>query len=292
MSDFQKTYDKYKELTEIHLEKLLNEIKISSNVLEAMKYSLLGSGKRVRAVLCLASCDINGGDKSEAVNAACAIEMLHCYSLIHDDLPCMDNDDMRRGKLSCHKKYGETTALLAGDALLTLAFETLSKIADPVASRECSRILSHSAGYLGMIRGQELDLAAEKREISLEELNEIHKNKTGALIRASAGMGAAVASADSDCHCILDEYAKNIGLVFQIVDDILDCTSDSDVLGKPVGSDSQQNKSTYPSLIGIDKSREAANALTGQAVFLIKNKFDKKSAFLSEFAMTLLTRIN
>ncbi|MEG1650978.1 MAG: polyprenyl synthetase family protein, partial [Oscillospiraceae bacterium] len=145
MSDFQNTYDKYKELTEIHLEKLLNEIKISSNVLEAMKYSLLGSGKRVRAVLCLASCDINGGDKSEAVNAACAIEMLHCYSLIHDDLPCMDNDDMRRGKLSCHKKYGETTALLAGDALLTLAFETLSKIADPVASRECSRILSHSA---------------------------------------------------------------------------------------------------------------------------------------------------
>lgn len=287
--DFLYKLGVYADLTESSLEALVPNDN-NSMVAEAMRYSLLGGGKRIRAALVMAAAELCGGSDIEASYSASAIEMLHCYSLIHDDLPCMDNDDMRRGKPSCHKKFGEATALLAGDGLLTLSFNTLSKILNAEHSRKCTLILSEAAGYLGMIYGQELDLSAEANPVSAEELFKIHENKTGALIKASVRMGAVLGDLDQDGMKALDDYAEKIGLVFQIVDDILDCTSTTDELGKPVGSDSENNKTTYVSLFGIEKSKELAKKYNEEAIDAVKKRFGDKGDFLISLANNLLIR--
>lgn len=263
----------------------------SRSVLSAMRYSLLGNGKRFRGILSLACCEIISGDYRKAIPAAVAVEMVHSYSLIHDDLPCMDDDDIRRGRPSCHIAYGISTALLAGDALLTLAFDELSKAENDLSIAKCVSILSRAAGYTGMIRGQELDLANEGRnDISFFELEEMHRLKTGRLIAAAAMMGGLLAGGNNDDLETIDNYANKLGIVFQIIDDILDISADKEKLGKPSGSDKKRDKRTYVTLYGIDRSREIAREKTEEAVEIICNKYAEKSLFLSEFAMDLLAR--
>ena len=221
----------------------------TSRVCQAARYSLLAGGKRVRAILTLAACELLGGNEAAALRFACAVEMLHCYSLIHDDLPCMDNDDMRRGKPSCHKAFGEATALLAGDALLTEAFEAIAGA--PACAETKARAalaLAAGAGSKGMVWGQELDLRCEGQPVNEETLRLIHANKTGALINAAVQLGAAAALAGEPDCAALRAYALDLGLVFQIVDDVLDVTSTSEELGKPAGSDASNEKTTFATL--------------------------------------------
>lgn len=243
-----------------------------NDVVDAMRYSLLSGGKRVRAVLLLSSYAMLAKDFRTAVPFAAAIEMVHAYSLIHDDLPCMDDDDMRRGKPACHIAYGEATALLAGDGLLTLAFETLTrdenietfgakKLVDAVAA------LSRAAGVNGMIGGQMLDLENEDRDdVTAEMLVRTDGKKTGALIKCACEIGCILGGADEKTTAHVLEYAFKLGLAFQIQDDILDVEGDPDKLGKPTGSDVGRNKPTYASLYGIGKAKEIARQLTDDAV--------------------------
>ena len=260
---------------------------------EALRYSLLGGGKRVRACLALAACEMLCGDAARAIEAACAVEMLHCYSLIHDDLPCMDDDDFRRGKPSCHKAYGEATALLAGDSLLTKAFEQLGEIIDVDAAYRCVQLLSKAAGGRGMIYGQELDIAgAASAQDVRAALDQINSLKTGCLIEAAVLMGAACAGcADDETLAALSVYARNIGLVFQIVDDVLDETATLEQLGKLTGSDKNNDKVTYASLLGVSAAMQAAEELTEQACNVLL-PFGDRAAFLTQFAKQLLCRKN
>ncbi len=265
----------------------------SSAVARAAAYSLLDGGKRVRGVLALAASTLVCGREQPAISYAVALEMLHCYSLIHDDLPCMDNDDFRRGKPSCHKAFGETTALLAGDALLTAAFDAIfqnENSADKNAA--AARLLAHAAGPCGMVYGQELDLAAEQCPVDEPGLLRIHENKTGQLIRAAVALGAIAGGADQQQRAALDEYAACIGMVFQIVDDILDVTSTAQELGKPIGSDSENNKTTFVTLLGIEQARQRASALTEQACAALQRQFGDVSQLLCGFARQLLCRSN
>lgn len=288
-TQFREALSEYAELTERSLERLCVGM-TDSRVVEAMRYSLLGGGKRVRAALVLACASLSENNENDALLAASAIEMIHAYSLIHDDLPAMDNDDMRRGKPSCHKQYGESTALLAGDGLLTLAFNLLSRISEPSVSTECTATLSEAAGVNGMIYGQELDLAAEEHEVSEEELILIHKNKTGALIRSAVSMGAVLAKLNESERQALLIYAENLGLVFQIIDDILDCTSTTEELGKPVGSDGANNKTTYVTLYGIEKARVLAKEYNEKAITAVTEAFGDGADFLIALAQNLLVR--
>ena len=259
-------------------------------VSEAMRYSLLSGGKRTRACLTLAVCDMLGGDMQSAVLAADAIEMLHCYSLIHDDLPCMDNDDYRRGQLSCHRKYGEATAMLAGDALLTLSFRTLSKIRDAEVSRKCTELLSSAAGFEGMILGQELDLKGvdEDAEISAQ-LDRINENKTGKMITVSLLMGAVCSGISSGkTYDALEKYGRGTGLVFQIVDDVLDVTSSLEELGKKTGSDEANSKQTYCSVYGAEGAMRRAEEITSESLKALDGI--DNSGFLEWYANDLLHR--
>lgn len=262
-----------------------------SRVCQAARYSLLAGGKRVRAILTLAACELLGGEEAAALRFACAVEMLHCYSLIHDDLPCMDNDDMRRGRPSCHKAFGEATALLAGDALLTEAFEVIgSAPATAEARARAALALAAGAGAKGMVLGQELDLEYEGRPVSEETLRRIHANKTGALINAAVQLGAAAAGASSrDCE-ILRSYAFDLGLVFQIVDDVLDVTSTSEELGKPVGSDASNEKTTFVTLYGAGGAMELARSINQGACGRLRAAYGEKADFLAELAENLLCR--
>ncbi len=262
-----------------------------SRVSEAARYSLLAGGKRVRAVLCLAVCDMLGGSREAAESYAAGVEMLHCYSLIHDDLPCMDDDDLRRGRPSCHKAFDEATALLAGDALLTAAFETLA--AAPGTARqnaEAVRALSRAAGARGMVLGQELDLAFETKKADEDALQRIHRHKTGMLINAAAQLGAIASDADGALRERVAEYAFRVGLVFQIVDDILDITASEQRLGKPVGSDAANGKTTFVTLYGIERSREIARQLTQEACGALSEALGLRAGFLVSFAQGLLCR--
>ncbi len=291
--DFKFNYDQYRNDIEQYLEGILNDYDVDDCViLDAMKYSLLGGGKRVRAVLVLAVCDMLCKNHKRSIPAAAAVEMLHCYSLIHDDLPCMDDDDMRRGKPSCHVAFGEAAALLTGDALLTMAFEMLSNVPNSEHSKMCTRTLSVNAGFLGMIRGQELDLKLTKHMQDEKLLNQIHQNKTSKLIQASVVMGAICGGANQKQIDALDEYAQDIGLVFQIVDDILDCTSTEQQLGKPINSDELNEKLTFVSIYGLEKSREKAEEITKKAVLNLRNNFNDDADFLCGFAESLLKRTN
>lgn len=259
-------------------------------VSEAMKYSVRNGGKRIRPMLTLEFCKACGAEPENALPLACAVEMIHTYSLIHDDLPCMDDDDYRRGKPSCHIAFGEANALLAGDALLTLAFETAVKadIADENIVRAVKE-LSYSAGILGMVGGQVLDLQNENKALTLSELEQIHNLKTGELIRVACVLGCVAAGADEEKIKSAEAYAKGIGLTFQIVDDILDVTSDAETLGKPIGSDAENQKTTYVSLLGIEKSKEVAAELTRKAKAALA-VYDENTEALSLLADNLLIR--
>ncbi|KAL8038321.1 hypothetical protein ABFX02_11G099000 [Erythranthe guttata] len=244
---------------------LQNPIKIH----EAMRYSLLAGGKRVRPILCLASCELVGGDDSTAVPMACAVEMIHTMSLIHDDLPCMDNDDFRRGKPTNHKAFGEDTAVLAGDALLSLAFEHAAantRNADQHKVVQAIVELASAVGSEGLVAGQIVDLCSEGKELSLNELEYIHIHKTSKLLEAAVVCGAIVGGGDGVAVERLRKYARCIGLLFQVVDDILDVTKSSEELGKTAGKDLVVGKATYPRLMGLERAEEFARELVAKAV--------------------------
>jgi farnesyl diphosphate synthase len=242
---------------------------IPARLHQAMRYACLDGGKRVRPLLAFATGEIcaAAGEKLEIVS--CAVEMIHAYSLIHDDLPCMDNDVLRRGRPTCHVEYGEATALLAGDALQTQAFLLLagSDFCAPPARLEMLRCLAHASGSQGMAGGQAIDLDAVGRTLELPELELMHALKTGALIRAAVTLGALCGEGlDDAAHQALDRFAKRAGLLFQVVDDILDCTASTITLGKTAGKDSAADKPTYVGLLGLERSREFAGQLREQAI--------------------------
>lgn len=261
-------------------------------MLEAMSYSLRNGGKRIRPVLVMEFCRLFGGNAEDALTPACAIEMIHTYSLIHDDLPCMDDDDMRRGKPANHIKFGYANALLAGDALLTLAFETIlcdSRL-DPEKRSALGAELAKAAGATGMVAGQVMDLQNEEKQASLDEIKATDALKTGELIRTAGVMGCIVAGANEEQRAAAVKYLSAVGLAFQIVDDILDVVSSSEVLGKPVGSDAENGKSTYVSLLGIDEAKRLAAELTAQAKAAVA--VYEGSEFLTGLADMLCGRIN
>jgi geranylgeranyl diphosphate synthase type II len=266
----------------------------SSRILEAMKYSLMAGGKRIRPMLCLAAAEAVGGKPENTIRAACALEMIHTYSLIHDDLPAMDNDDLRRGKPTCHIAFDEATAILTGDALLTLAFEILSSIEPNNINNALKwlrviNIIAKAAGYKGMIEGQIKDIASEGNPLGLEDLEQMHALKTGALIEASIITGAILGNGSFEQIEQLDIYAKNIGLAFQVIDDILNVEGDPAVMGKEVGTDQVREKSTYPSILGIEKSKEFAKNLVNNALQAL-DYFDNKSDPLRAIAHYIIDR--
>ena len=262
-------------------------------LLAAMRYSLLDAGKRIRPILALEFCRAAGGHPEDAMPFACGVEMIHSYSLIHDDLPCMDDDDLRRGKPSCHIRFGEDTALLAGDALQPLAFETMltRSTVSPALTVKAAGVLAHACGAAGMVGGQVIDLQNEGKNVGMEDLRLMDSGKTGAIIKAACLMGVIVAGGGEDLSHIADVYAENIGIAFQITDDILDVTSDAATLGKPVASDIENDKSTYVSLLGLDKAREEAARYTALAVEAVA-PLGEKAEFLAAFAQMLAERIN
>lgn len=278
-------------------EKALAEIMCGNDedyglVFDAQRYSLLGGGKRVRPFLVNESCRMLGGNIEASMPLACAVEMIHCYSLIHDDLPCMDDDDIRRGKPSNHRAFGYANALLAGDALLTGAFGVIAKAKalDAEARIEAVRILSEYAGESGMIGGQIMDLAGETQNLEFEKLIKLHSLKTAALIQCSVKLGCLAAGygADSEQAQTLAKYAKNVGIAFQVIDDVLDATADEKELGKPVGSDMGHNKTTFLTYYDAQAAREYAEKLTGEAVTAISSM--ENSELLTDFACYLLQR--
>jgi geranylgeranyl diphosphate synthase type II len=264
---------------------------IPASIHTAMRYSVQAGGKRVRPILCLEAARIFSAPVEPVLPVACALEFIHTYSLIHDDLPALDNDDLRRGKPTCHKKFGEATAILAGDALLTLAFETLANA--PIDPARRVAILSHvaaSAGTVdGMVGGQVADLEAEGRDIQPRELEYIHRSKTAALIRASVVSGAIAGGADDENVARLKRFGETIGWAFQVVDDILDVEETSATLGKTAGKDAAQKKATYPSLYGLDKSRQFAAELESNAMAEIA-PYGARAARLKELAELIVHR--
>ena len=283
----------YSSLVETALKEALPDTTLpQGEVARAMEYSLLGGGKRIRPALLLEFYRLCGGKVEDVLPFACAIEMIHTYSLIHDDLPCMDNDDMRRGKPSCHKAFSEDIALLAGDALLTLAFETALKTNLP-AERvvKAVALLGKAAGVDGMIGGQVLDLAAENKEISLDELKQIHMGKTVAMLTVPARIALTLAGAEDEKMTAATTYCEGIGLAFQIRDDILDVIGDTETLGKPIGSDADNNKNTYVSLLGLDESVKLVSELTDKAINAL-DVFGNDAEVLKELACVLRDRTN
>ena len=284
-------YRHYTDLIEGYLHTRFSYDEPQQRLFEAMRYSLLAGGKRLRPVLTLAFCELCGGRDVDALPFAAAVEMVHTYSLIHDDLPCMDNDDLRRGKPSCHKAFGEATAMLAGDVLLTEAFDVIANVEAPaIVNVRAAKALGAGAGSRGMVYGQELDLKYEALAATEEQLRLIHRNKTGALINAAVQMGAAAAQANETQCRELEGYAYGIGLVFQIVDDVLDVIGSQEQLGKPIGSDSENGKTTFVTLYGTEGAMELARRLNEQTCASLRAEFGEKSAFLEQLARELLVR--
>lgn len=236
---------------------------------QAMRYAALGGGKRVRALLAYAASEWVGADSARADKAAAAVELIHAYSLVHDDMPCMDDDVLRRGKPTCHMQYDEATALLVGDSLQSVAFEVLTQPGlsdDPAHQLEMLRVLAHASGSRGMAGGQAVDLASGGTTLTLADLEFMHNHKTGALIRAAVILGAACGKAlDAQQRAHLDNFAKTIGLAFQVVDDVLDAEATTEKLGKTAGKDARQNKPTYVSTLGLTQARQFAHALQSDA---------------------------
>lgn len=295
MSDFLERLQVYQKSVETALDHWLPKASIQPEKLhEAMRYSVLSEGKRIRPVLVYATGEAFGVDLDELNGPACAVEIIHAYSLIHDDLPSMDDDDLRRGRPTCHKKYDEATAILAGDALQALSFHILAH--DPKIKVNSQQRLSMintlaiASGSRGMAGGQAIDLAAVGKSLNIAELENMHIHKTGALIRASAELGAlSVENVDPDLFSRVSHYAKCIGLAFQIKDDILDIEGDTETLGKPQGSDMARNKPTYPELLGLDGAKQAANDLHSEAIKCL-NAFDKRADMLRDIADYIVKR--
>ena len=286
--------DKKNQQINVALEKILHASIPSEPIVEAMKYSLMAGGKRIRPVLCLAAAEAVGGKPQAVLPAACALEIVHTYSLIHDDLPAMDNDDLRRGKPTCHVAFDEATAILAGDALLTLAFQVLSSVQSTTGNQASGwlkviHIISTAAGYRGMIRGQMLDMAAEGQHLTVDELKSMHALKTGALIEASLLCGALLAGARKRQMGILKTYARSIGLAFQVTDDILNVEGNPKIMGKAVGTDELREKSTYPAILGLERSRQFAKDLVDEALQALE-VFDKKADPLRALATYIIDR--
>lgn len=260
-----------------------------SDIVEAMWYSLMAGGKRIRPVLVLEFCRMCGGNIQNALSAACAIEMIHTFSLIHDDLPCMDDDDMRRGKPSCHKAYGEAMALLAGDALLNYSYELISADAgiSPEIRIKLISDLAQAVGVNGMIGGQVID-TTYSGELDEQVLLDMYSMKTGALLKTACKMGCISAEANENKIRNAEKYAEKLGLAFQIIDDILDITGDEKLVGKPIGSDKEHGKRTYASLNGVEKSRDYARKLTNEALKIL-DEFENNE-LLKELTRYLLER--
>ncbi len=263
-------------------------------VVEAMHYSLFAGGKRLRPILCLAGAEAVGGDMGEALPVACALELIHTYSLIHDDLPAMDDDDLRRGRPTCHKQFDEATAILAGDGLLTEALRIMAETAPQFSGREAvlleiMELIATAAGYRGMVGGQMLDLQAEGRHPSIKELETIHRLKTGALLTAAVRSGALAGGGSRQEATMLSGFGEKFGLAFQVTDDILDVEGDSLEMGKAAGADAKRRKATYPGLLGLDQAKAWARRLVEAAVAEVE-PLGERAAPLQELARYLLVR--
>ena len=259
---------------------------------EAIRYSVLAPGKRLRPTLTIASAEAVGGQERDVLPAACALECIHVFSLIHDDLPCMDNDDYRRGRLTCHKVYGEAMALLAGDALLTLAFQLIAENATMVPAERILPtlgLIAEASGTQGMVGGQVVDMESQGQPVTPETLQYIHAHKTGALLLASVLAGAMLSGAEARHLEALRAYGTHIGLAFQIADDILDVTGDESRIGKPVGSDEERDKATYPKLFGLEESRRRA-ATEVDAALQTLSDFDARADPLRAIARFIVER--
>ncbi|MBW2220479.1 MAG: polyprenyl synthetase family protein [Deltaproteobacteria bacterium] len=278
------------------LEKILQDSSGSRRIKDAMHYSLMAGGKRLRPVLCLATVEALAGDPDDEfiLNTACALEMIHTYSLIHDDLPAMDNDRLRRGKETCHIVFDEATAILAGDALLTLAFQTLSESTETdegqaLKTLKIIHIISLAAGYKGMIAGQMQDIASEGTSLSIDDLDKMYAFKTGSLLDAAINSGTVLGDATSTQEKQLLVYARSIGLAFQITDDILNVQGDPAVMGKSAGTDEIRKKSTYPLILGVQKSQEITEKLIRNALQSLTG-FDKRADSLRAIARYIVNR--
>jgi len=265
--------------------------RIPAELHQAIRYSCLAPGKRLRPALTLACCDSVGGIKNQALDAACAIEMIHAFSLIHDDLPAIDNDDLRRGRPTCHIQFGEGIAILAGDALFSLAFECIAECSDdPKKIVQVLKVLTHASGSDGLVGGETVDIQSEGKHIDKETLDYIHSRKTGALIKASCEVGGILGGATQEEIRILGLYGEKVGLAFQIADDVLNETSTPEQLGKSAGSDRERMKATYPAMYGLEESRSKALSLAAESGDLVKNFAN--SAFLQQIAMFSVERLS
>ncbi|WP_026766690.1 polyprenyl synthetase family protein [Selenomonas ruminantium] len=290
--ELKKIWQERSALVEEQLVKELNEANpLDKTLCESMKYSLMAGGKRLRPVLLMAAADAVGAKGTDYLTTGCAMEMIHTYSLIHDDLPAMDDDDYRRGKLTNHKVYGAGMATLAGDALLTLAFEVMLRQQGVSAEKlvQVVREISTAAGPDGMVGGQALDMESEDKQISMETMKNIHLGKTGALFRAAIRSGAILGGASEDELQALTVYADNFGLAFQITDDILDVIGDEQVIGKPVGSDEKNHKSTYVTLTSLEEAQKLAQEAVDTAIDALKI-FGEEADFLRELVAFLVKR--
>ena len=294
--DFEKKYGIFLERAEKTINKFFKETDIpQKSVFEAMRYAITGGGKRLRPVLVMAAAELCGADENDAAIVGLAVECVHNYSLIHDDLPCMDDDELRRGRATCHVKFGEDIAVLAGDGLLNAAFEILANTDNfnTLSSGKLLRIircLADSSGAYGIIGGQVVDIESEKKQgITKEQLDYLHSRKTGALIRAAVRCGCLCGECDERIHNATDLFAAKLGLAFQIKDDILDVEGDQEKLGKPVGSDEKSEKTTYVSLFGIERAKEYLKEVTNSAISSIDG-FGEEADFLRQLALWLLQR--
>ena len=289
---FKDVMEGYQKTVEAYLQTLFAEDAPQKQLFDAMRYSLLAGGKRIRPILVLEFCRIAGGDVEAALPVACAIEMLHTYSLIHDDLPCMDNDALRRGRPTNHVVYGECTAVLAGDTLQAEAFGTILRCDLPAERKAaCAEILASAVGLDGMCGGQYLDMSWEGRKLSEQELTEINSRKTGALLVAACQMGVAAAGGSRLMLDTAGHFGAALGMAFQIRDDMLDVLSTAEELGKPIGSDSQENKNTYMVLMGEEGCRQTVARLTDFAKNVLGEAFED-TAFLRAMADSLADRKN
>ncbi|WP_308574202.1 farnesyl diphosphate synthase [uncultured Fusobacterium sp.] len=285
---FKNYLDEHKKLIESSIDSYLAELTYPEVIAEGMKYAILNGGKRLRPILLFMTLDILGKDKTKGIASGVGIEMIHSYSLVHDDLPALDNDDFRRGKLTTHKKFGEAEGILIGDALLTHAFYILTARNSHLAPEqivEIVKLTSSYAGINGMIGGQMMDIASEGKRIDIETLKYIHSNKTGKLIKLPVEIGCIIGEATPEEKETLIKFSELIGLAFQIKDDILDIEGDFLTLGKPVGSDQELEKSTYPALIGLNESKELLKNTIEEAKSILVERFgEEKSAILLKLA--------
>lgn len=296
MNKFNEKLTEYVAYTEKSLKEynfLTAETQPQKNLIEAMNYSLSAGGKRIRPVLVMAFCSAMGENYKKAKAPACAIEMIHTFSLIHDDLPAMDNDDLRRGKPSCHKAFGEAMAILAGDALSVMPFEIIADDTElsPEQKVKIISALAKATGKAGMIGGQVIDMENEQmNNVDEENLRNMYRNKTGQLIAVSCAMGCIVAGADDETINLSAEYGYKLGLAFQIIDDILDVTASTEEIGKPAGSDAEENKTTFVTLYGVEKAQEIADKITAEALECLEKTGN--NSFLAELTERLLQRKN